>query len=143
MQLREGFEKSEYISKTCSFCFRNMNAGAAVTYEQSELVMAPNLRLRKRKTATAVFLVILSGMTSTRPVVHFAEPQDNSFSTEISAKHNDQSYTYSSLSCEDCPEEIENWSGLALMTVGVLLFSIATLLFARKYIFKIHEISRN
>jgi|GEM_PF-5917024 len=82
-------------------------------------------------------------MTTTRPTVHFAEPRDSSFASEIENPQISNPYTYSSLTCEGCKSETQDWYGLAMMSTGIMILAIVGLLFARKYIFKIYETSRN
>jgi len=83
-------------------------------------------------------------MTTTRPTVNFAVPRENTGGFGLQGSTlTEQEYTYSSIRCENCQSEDTSWNGVALMTVGIVFLAIALLLFARKYIFNIHEISRN
>jgi len=83
-------------------------------------------------------------MTTTRPVVNFSVPTENTgnFGLENSTQVG-SNYVYSSLSCENCETGNTSWNGVAIMMVGIIFLALALLLFARKYIFKLHETSRN
>lgn len=83
-------------------------------------------------------------MTTTRPEVIFREPIDSSFSAELEKAGADFSnYTYTSLSCENCDQNDENLYELSFVVFAILCSAIGLLWFARKYIFKLHETSRN